>query len=541
MSYSSNSPLPRTTPEQVGIPSSAIEAFLDLVEAKQYAVHSLMILRHGQVAAEGWWHPYNSQIPHHVYSFSKSVVSIAIGMAIDEGYLHLEDKIAGFFSDKITSKADKKIYDVTLRHLLTMSTGTIFNEVYVIYDGDWVAKYLNSPFQFSPGEKWHYNSLNTYMLSAILQQATGQSLCDYLRPRLFSPLGIGDVEWSTCPNGIEAGGWGLHLCTEDLAKFALLCLNRGSWEGRQLVSSHWIDEATAFQIDNSTTPVGEVQIVDNVAGYGYQFWMCRTKGIYRADGAFGQFAVIWPEKDMVILTTAGQGPQDVILDAIWDTIIYPMIEKDGTSLWLPSGQPVPAGESLQKRLRRLSLLPQELRPRSALEKKISGERYLLHQNLDSTLPFLFRAFDHVFVIGMRYVSLTFGPHACVLDWREGSYLNSIPITLEGGCAYSKINIDGHSYRVACHGSWLDEANFEVAMYFINTPHARLLRFHFLLNGEGVTLHFDEIPTLKNALNFVFDMKMASVPFQNRVLHFTDRMVLPVTGLRDLRKGKEKGK
>ncbi len=528
----------RVCPEQVGMDTADIENFLDRVEEEHLELHSFMLLRYGKVAAEGWWHPYRKELLHHVYSFSKSFVSIAVGLAIHEGYFGLEDKIAAFFPEKIFSRADRRIYDVTVRHLLDMSAGSSFNEVYVVTEGDWVERYLNEPLQFAPGTQWQYNSMNTYLLSAVIKKMTGQGLCDFLKPRLFEPLGIDEFFWTCCPNGIEAGGWGLHLKTEDLAKFAQLCLQRGEWRGTQLVPSSWIDLAASFQIDNSHTLAGEVDIEDNVAGYGFQFWMCRTKGIYRADGAFGQFAVIWPEKGLVCVTTSGQGPQNLVLNALWDTIIFPLETKGkkagGGTPWIESAR----GDALKKRMENLSLLPEE-EAFPSREEKISGTRFLLHHNLNSVLPFLCRALDHAFLIGMKNVGLTFGIRGCELEWKEGAYLNSVPVAVGGGkCAYSFINIGGHSYQVACYGRWKKDGHFEIRMYFVNTPHARIMDIRFLLNGEGIQIHFDELPTLKNSLGFVFDMKMVSVPFQGQVLNLTEKMVLPVSGLREPKKGQK---
>ncbi len=523
--------LERAAPRQAGVSEAALAHLLDRAQRDQIQLHSLMVVRHGKVAAECWWKPYGPDIPHHLYSFSKSVTALAVGMAMDEGLLTLEDKVADFFPEKITPRADSRIHTLTVRHLLTMSSGINFNEVFIVAEGDWMHKFLNASFSFSPGEKFHYNSLNTYMLSAILSAVTGLGLVDYLTPRLFEPLGIADVRWDKCPYGIETGGWGLYLRTEDMAKFALLCLREGVWQGRRLVSAAWVREATTHQFDNASTSLGEVDSRHNTAGYGYQFWLCPTPGVYRADGAFGQYAVIWPEKDLVIAVTSGQGPQDAVLDLIWDTLIEPLSAPDPAGEWevYPGLRPDPV---LQQRMRALSLVPDGLAPHSPIESQVEGRRYCMRQNIDSVLPLMLRALDRIFLIGIRHFSLLFGEHGCVFDWREGCYLNSVPVSLDGRPVQSNISIGGHHYRVCCTGGWPEENLFELRMYFINTPHLRILRFRFFGSCAGVTLSLDESPSLKNSLGFVLDMKMAALPFQDRILHFTDKLVLPVTGRRD---------
>ena len=215
-----------------------------------------------------------------------------------------------------------------------MSSGIVANEVIAASEGDWAEIFLNSPMAFEPGTAFHYNSINSYLLACIVKRTTGQGLCEYLKPRLFDPLGIPDVRWETSPNGVETGGWGLYLCTEDLAKFGLLYEQHGIWEGRQLLPPGWAEEASKPQIDNSVTSKGEVDIVDNRAGYGYQFWCCRTPGIFRADGAFAQYAIMWPDQELVFVVTSGQGPPTRILDAIWDELITPMLCPIDSAAWI---------------------------------------------------------------------------------------------------------------------------------------------------------------------------------------------------------------
>lgn len=521
--------LPNVPPRRAGISEQAIHRLLDRIEQEQLQFHSLMILRHGAVGAACWWEPYGPALPHHLYSFSKSVAAVAAGLAMEEGFFSLDSSVADFFPEKIKQKADSRIYGLTIRHLLTMSSGVQFNEIFAVTEGDWVEKFLNAPFSFSPGEKFHYNSMNTYLLSAVIQKTAGQGLVEYLTPRLFEPMGIRDVRWDRSPDGIEAGGWGLYLRTEDMAKFALLCLQEGVYQGKRLAPASWLQEATSLQIENRVTAFGQVESRHNTAGYGYHFWICPTTGVYRADGAFGQYAILWPEKELAVITTGGQGPQDAVLDAIWDTLITPLEQEGDTEEWRV--QPYAGWEPalVQRLASRCLFQTNSISSHGELEQVVSGRKYTLRHNMDSALPLMLRALDHIFLTGIRHFSLLFGARGCVLDWREGAYLNSVPAPLGGDSAQTVINIGGRNYQVACSGGWEDNQTFLVRICFLNTPHTRILRFRFSEGGHKVCLLLDEIPSLKNSLAFVLDMKMASLPFQNRILHLTGKMGLSIHG------------
>ncbi len=527
--------LPRTTPGQVGISADAIQNLLDRFEQDHLTIHSMMVVRHGKVAAECWWKPYAPDLPHHIYSFSKSFTSTAVGFAISEGYFALDDLVANFFPEKIKPSADSRIRLLTIRHLLTMSSGIIANEVIAASDGDWAEIFLNSPMSFDPGSAFHYNSINSYLLACIVKRTTGMGLCTYLKPRLFDPLGIVDVRWETSPDGIETGGWGLYLRTEDLAKFGLLYEQYGMWNGKQLLPKGWAEEATRSQIDNSVTSKGDIDIIDNKAGYGYQFWCCRTPGIFRADGAFAQYAIMWPEKDLVFVVTSGQGPPTLVLDAVWDEFLTPLLEQDGTGNWQERPD-APHDEGLLKRFSALSLAPQTPSPRKPeLEAKITRRVYRCPRNLVSMLPFVVRGMDRLFVRGLRYFDLNFSEEKCLFTWKENKELNSLVIPLDGTFSRSSLLLSGNRYDIACGGGWNHENNFEIDVYFINTPHKRTLQFEFPLGGDSAVVTNDELPTLRDSLGFAFDMKMASAPepLEKQALRFCEKIQLPVIAIPSL--------
>jgi CubicO group peptidase (beta-lactamase class C family) len=288
------SALPRSTPEKQGVSSSAIQNFLNEVEKSKIEFHSIMVVRHGHVVAEGWWAPYAAPLKHTLYSLSKSFTSTAVGLAIGEGKFTVEDSVLSFFPDDAPAEMNDNLKAMKVKHLLTMSSGHVKDTIQPMRKSTdtWAKTFLSQPVEREPGTFFLYNTGATYMLSAIVQKTTGQPLIKYLRPRLFDPLGIVGEDWEMDPQGINTGGYGLRVRTEDIAKFGQLYLQKGKWNGKQLIPSEWIDQATKTQIiSNSSKPSRPREEDDWAQGYGYQFWRCRPGG-YRADGAFGQFGMV---------------------------------------------------------------------------------------------------------------------------------------------------------------------------------------------------------------------------------------------------------
>jgi CubicO group peptidase (beta-lactamase class C family) len=336
--------LPRSTPEAQGISSSAVLSFIDAAD-KIDSMNSFMLLRHGNVVAEGWWTPYSASSPHALYSLSKSFTSTAVGLAIAEGKLSLDDEVIKFFPDDVPPDASNNLKSMRVSDLLRMSTGQQI-EPGRNAEQAWTKTFLAQPVPFKPGTHFLYNTSGTYMLSAIVQKVTGQTVLDYLRPRLFEPLGIENPTWEASPQGISAGGFGLSIRTEDIAKFGQLYLQKGKWQGRQLVPESWVDAATARQTSNGSSPKSDWD-----QGYGYQFWRCRN-GAYRGDGAFGQYCVVLPEQDAVIAITSGVKNMQAVLDVVWDKLL-PATQ----STTLPPNEQ--AANQLASRLKNLSLRVQE--------------------------------------------------------------------------------------------------------------------------------------------------------------------------------------
>jgi CubicO group peptidase (beta-lactamase class C family) len=355
---------PRSTPEAQGVPPGAI---LNLVEALDQidAMNSFMLVRHGNVIAEGWWAPYSAQDNHELYSLSKSFTSTAVGMAVAEGKLSIDDEVLKFFPDDAPDKPSANLKAMRVRDLLTMSTGNQ-DEVPTAADKISAKAFLTNAVPHKPGTHFKYNTPATFMLSAIVQKQTGQTVFDYLRPRLFEPLGITRPVWNTNFQGINLGGYGLNVRTEDIARFGQLYLQKGKWQGKQLVPKDWVELATSKQVSNGSNPKSDWD-----QGYGFQFWRCRN-GAYRGDGAFGQYCIVLPEQDAVIAITSGVKDMQGILNLIWEKL-------------LPAMKPRPLmpfadGKKLTERLAHLTVRPAEGSETSPSAPRILGRKFVFPAN-----------------------------------------------------------------------------------------------------------------------------------------------------------------
>ncbi len=306
--------LPRSSPEAQGVSSKAVLAFIESADKNIDGMHSFMLVRHGHVVTEGWWAPYNAAERHQLYSLSKSFTSTAVGLAIAEGKLKLDDELVKLFPDDLPANPSANLKAMRLSDLLRMNTGHQ-SEPPRKADEAWAKTFLAHPVPFKPGTHFLYNTPATYMQSAAVQKATGKTLLEYLTPRLFEPLGIENPTWESSPQGISTGGYGLSVRTEDIAKFGQLYLQKGQWNGKQLVPSEWVAEATARQTSNGSNPKSDWD-----QGYGYQFWRSRH-GAYRGDGAFGQYCIVLPEQDTVIAITSGVKDMQAVLNLVWDKVL----------------------------------------------------------------------------------------------------------------------------------------------------------------------------------------------------------------------------
>jgi hypothetical protein len=464
-----NKMLPRSTPESQGISSEAILSFLNAIEESKLELHSFMLLSRGHVVSEGWWHPYVAERPHMLFSLSKSFTSTAIGFAVEEGLLIVEDKVLSFFSQELPEKISDNLADMKVKHLLSMSTGhdtDASDSTFGCEDGNWVKSFLSLEVQHEPGTHFVYNTAATYMLSAIIQKLTGMTLLEYLTPRLFKPLGIEGATWEKCPRGINTGGFGLSIKTEDIAKFGQLYLQKGQWEGKQIINHSWIEEATSSHISNGDNPLSDWN-----QGYGYQFWRCRHNA-YRGDGAFGQYCVVLPEQEAVIAITSGIEDMQEVLNHIWE-ILLPAISPSS----LPENLSVQ--DELKEKLQCLNLpviTGQETNPVSQV---INDKQFVMEKN----------------DINLQTVSFRFEEDECnfIMNYPHGEEIIK--------CSYKEYkegiaNLIGYPSPVAACGSWQDNYTFLMLLRLVETP------FCYTLNCKFK----DDIVELKMSVNVNFGPK-----------------------------------
>jgi len=467
--------LPRSTPEAQGMSSQAILAFLEAVDRSKHEFHSLMVVRHGKVIAEGWWSPYRAGSPHMLYSLSKSFTSTAVGLAVAEGKLTVKDRVITFFPKDLPAAISDHLADLRVKDLLTMSVGHGEDSTASLWDQDnWVKQFLSLPIPNPPGTQFLYNSGATFMLSAIVQKVSGVKLLDFLEARLFQPLGISGATWETAPQGINTGGWGLKLQTEALAKFGLLYLQQGKWDDRQLLPASWIAEATSFKIQQ---PGGDLERLKQQSdwhqGYCYQFWRCRHNA-YRGDGAFGQYCIVMPDQDAVIAITSESPSMQGELDLIWEHLL-PAMKTEAIAADQSSQS------QLAKRLGSLALQPPKALKSSAAAARVSRREFVLEPNDAGirSVGFAFKRDSCMFTATNAGGSHTI--HCGLASWILGrTSMPGTPPKLTKG----KL---GPVSQIAASGTWKDEITFEMTWRFYETPHHDTVTCRF--EGDQLTVEF----------------------------------------------------
>lgn len=310
----------------------AFTEYLSAVDAAGEDLHSIMIVKDGKVLKEQWLSEGAPEKAHILNSVSKTFTSMAVGFAINEGYFKLSDKIVDLFPEETPEEISENLAAMTVEDLLTMSCGhdtDPTSSARKVEGKTWAQAFLEYPVDHKPGTYFCYNSLGTYMLSALVQKTTGEKVVDYLYPRLFEPLCIDKPEWQESPEGINCGGWGLFLKTEDLAKMGQLILQKGMWNGKQIAPQAWVETMSTKHVECRPAGVTPEQVIERgmtketsdwLQGYCYQMWRCRNNAV-RADGANGQYIIIIPEKNAVIATTANIGDMQQEISLIWDYIL----------------------------------------------------------------------------------------------------------------------------------------------------------------------------------------------------------------------------
>ncbi len=514
----------RATPESQGISSDLFAALLrELDASKDTEMHHFMALRHGKVICECNFAPYPKGMWHITHSMCKSITGMAIGMLIEEGKLKLDENIYDIFSDQINALS--KIFRpvITVENLLTMTSSVTFNESGIVSGNDWLGSFLNASVNGKPGTEFQYNSLNTYVLSAIVTKRTGETLTEYLTPRLFGPLGITKYYWETCPKGITKGGWGLFLCAEDMAKLGQLYLQRGKWNGQQLVSEYWIEISTARHLKTQ----------NDTYGYGYQLWMEQRPGSFEYNGMLGQNVIIYPDMDMVLVTNAGN--KEMFQDCIMLNIIrkYFPVNYHPADV-LPEN---PLSHSLLKRLcgelengennnrstslrggwkrnvvsrrkhsdkkysYRISAAVDRPSDHHSFMRAVSGRTYVMEQQNIGIAPLFVQVFHNNMTDGISEISFTYDAGNFYVSFTEGEVIHKLPVGF-GRAADGCVDLHGEHYLVATLGEFARDENdipvLKLEITFIEECVKRKAHIFFHENN-GIEIRWNETPGKKMIL------------------------------------------
>lgn len=514
----------RATPESQGISSDLFAALLrELDASKDTEMHHFMALRHGKVICECNFAPYPKGMWHITHSMCKSITGMAIGMLIEEEKLKLDENIYDIFPDHIN--AFSKIFRpvITVENLLTMTSGVTFNESGIVSGNDWLGSFLNASVNGKPGTEFQYNSLNTYVLSAIVTKRTGETLTEYLTPRLFGPLGITKYYWETCPKGITKGGWGLFLCAEDMAKLGQLYLQRGKWNGQQLVSEYWIEISTARHLKTQ----------NDTYGYGYQLWMEQRPGSFEYNGMLGQNVIIYPDMDMVLVTNAGN--KEMFQDCIMLNIIrkyFPVNYHPADVLpenplsysllkrlcgELENGENNSRSTSLRGRWKRnvvsrrkhsdkkysyrISAAVDRPSDHHSFMRAVSGRTYVMEQQNIGIAPLFVQVFHNNMTDGISEISFTYDAGSFCVSFTEGEVIHKLPVGF-GRAADGCVDLHGEHYLVATLGEFARDENdipvLKLEVTFIEECVKRKAHI-FFHEDNGIEIRWNETPGKKMIL------------------------------------------
>lgn len=514
----------RATPESQGISSDLFAALLrELDASKDTEMHHFMALRHGKVICECNFAPYPKGMWHITHSMCKSITGMAIGMLIEEGKLKLDENIYDIFSDQINALS--KIFRpvITVENLLTMTSGVTFNESGIVSGNDWLGSFLNASVNGKPGTEFQYNSLNTYVLSAIVTKRTGETLTEYLTPRLFGPLGITKYYWETCPKGITKGGWGLFLCAEDMAKLGQLYLQKGKWNGQQLVSEYWIEISTARHLKTQ----------NGTYGYGYQLWMEQRPGSFEYNGMLGQNVIIYPDMDMVLVTNAGN--KEMFQDCIMLNIIrkyfpvnyhpadvlpenplsYGLLkrlcgelengENNNRSTSLRGGWKRNVvsrrNHSDKKYSSRISAAVNRPSDHHSFMRAVSGRTYVMEQQNIGIAPLFVQVFHNNMTDGISEISFTYDAGNFYVSFTEGEVIHKLPVGF-GRAADGCVDLHGEHYLVATLGEFARDENdipvLKLEITFIEECVKRKAHIFFHEDDE-IEIRWNETPGKKMIL------------------------------------------
>lgn len=515
-------PLPRCTPAKVGIPSASLDLFLrELAQAPHTDAHHALVLRHGNVVCEAHFAPYEGKYWHVSHSLCKTFTGTAIGMLVDDGVLSVDEFLCDIFPENCTLLTSKRMRAVTVKHLLTMRTGVNFREMGSVLDADWLAAFMVSDFLFEPGSAFNYNSMNSYVLSAIVTKKTGVSLYEFLRERLFAPLGFGSVAWETCPRGITKGGWGLYLLPEDLAKIGLFYLQRGMWNGKRLLSEAWIDSATKPD-----------SVHENGEEYGWHLWTHSADGSYMLNGMFGQYVWVMPSLDMVVAVNAGSGnlfTHGPTAGAIAQLFAH-VRKADAAGSFEENPRDAQALQYTLAHLRFRKAVPEYVPPvKAPWHKKITDafvkplpterlpgeiplppqceiaaqQAYDINANVVGLLPFVISAMADHYSKGISRVSFCVRNGQFQILWTESGVTQTLPVGFETP-AVCELNFGGNIFVSAISGVFTtdedDHMVLKLTVNLLETTSTRLIKFFFL--PDELRIRLAETPEVEYVANLL---------------------------------------
>lgn len=464
----------RVTPESVGIDSGDIEWLLDRLESGFTEPHGLMIMRHGKICAEGWWNPYAPGIRHGLQSHSKTYAATAIGIAYTEGIVKLDERIIDIFPEYAPEQPSENLKRLTVHDVLCMGCG--MDEMPMATE-HWIRDFLHTPVNHTPGTTYMYNSVGSSILSAIIVKKTGMSMHEYLKPRLYDKIGIfsDNHRWMKMPDGCEVGGGGLFATTEDNLRLMKLYADGGVWEGERILDDEYVKRATTLQNESATEAKNNPLAKDNFVGYGYQIWMCRPKGVYRADGAMGQFTIVVPDKDMIIAITenaSGAHWAQTTLDVMWEFLErienHPAKEENTEK-----------SECLKNRMGRLALPNPKCAPYSPIAANIEGRQWRVIDG-DFYMEDVGVA-QHMSGCELPQPIDVFCFHftsdEIIMDWENREEKERLVIATDGSRRHN--TLPGRLIsQVLLSGAWISENKLEVKARYIETCKEETLLFTF---------------------------------------------------------------
>ena len=481
------------TPEEAGVLSKEVKGFLHDCDARGLNMHSFMLVRGGKVAAECYWAPFKAEIPHTMFSFSKGITGTAVGFAVSEGLINLDDKVSKYFP--YTGK-DKKLKEqndtVTIRHLITHRSGKKISIANNCEKNEWLENWLSAPFSDKPGEKFYYLSENIYMLSRIISKVSGMTLTEYLTPRLFEPLGIETPYWEKDHNGYDAGGWGAYFKTEDMAKIGICYLNRGMYNGKQVIPEKWIEAATKRHIQNIPS------VFNDDSGYGFQvFIQSDEMGTFSFNGLYSQFVVVFPRQDAVFVCTAGEPQEDVFMRILWKHFPKAFTDK------IPAEKNDADFADMTAYINRCEnkTPPMALRKPDA-EAKINGRQIVMRRRGTASIL----GTGNLFMLSHRAGKIDnfmffFEENSLKVLFKEkNSPVNEIKVGLEGEYEYSDIKLSDLEIPVASYGTWVADNKFKLTI--IPLSMAQYREFTFIFDPLGnIRVHSVAKPGFKDLFEF----------------------------------------